>query len=70
MPNGRPCHQEAIERILSFWADNARLLAPGLPAICGKAALRSYVEGALAIPGFHIAWTTSEGGLRGGAGGA
>ena len=26
-------------------------------------ALRSYVEGALAIPGFHITWTTSEASL-------
>ncbi len=49
-----------VEGILSFWADDARVLAPGLAAFMGKAALRSYVEGALAIPGFHITWTTSE----------
>jgi ketosteroid isomerase-like protein len=48
-----------IERILSFWTDDARVFAPGLPPFSGKAALRSYVEGALAIPGFHITWTTS-----------
>jgi ketosteroid isomerase-like protein len=48
-----------IERILSFWTDDARLFAPGLPPFSGKAALRSYVEGALAIPGFHITWSTS-----------
>ena len=49
-----------VERILSFWSDDARVFAPGLPPFSGKAALRSYVEGALAIPGFHITWTTSE----------
>ena len=49
-----------VDRILSFWTDDARVLAPGLPAFSGRAALRSYVEGALAIPGFHITWTTSE----------
>jgi ketosteroid isomerase-like protein len=34
-----------------------------MPAVSGKAALRSYVEGALAIPGFHITWTSSEASL-------
>ena len=52
-----------VERILSFWTDDARVLAPGLPAFGGKPALRSYVEGALALPGFHISWTTSEANL-------
>ena len=52
-----------LERILSFWTDDARVYAPGLPVFSGKAALRSYVEGALAIPGFHITWSTSEASL-------
>jgi ketosteroid isomerase-like protein len=51
---------QEVDRILSFWTDDARVIPPGLPAFTGKAALRSYVEGALAIPGFHITWTTSE----------
>src|SRR5215208_1987007 len=52
-----------VERILSFWSDDARVFAPGLPPFIGKTALRSYVEGALAIPGFRITWTTSEASL-------
>jgi ketosteroid isomerase-like protein len=52
-----------VDGILSFWTDDARVFAPGLPAFSGKAALRQYVEGALAIPGFHITWTTSEASL-------
>ena len=52
-----------VDRILSFWTDDARVFAPGLPAFSGKAALRMYVEGALAIPGFHITWSTSEASL-------
>ena len=52
-----------VDRILSFWTDDARVFAPGLPAFIGKAALRRYVEGALAIPGFQITWTTSEASL-------
>src|SRR5215208_2744274 len=49
-----------VDQILSFWTDDATVLAPGLPAFTGKPALRQYVEGALAIPGFHITWNTSE----------
>jgi ketosteroid isomerase-like protein len=49
-----------VERILSFWTDDARIYPPGMPTVSGKAALRRYVEGALAVPGFHIRWTSSE----------
>jgi ketosteroid isomerase-like protein len=49
-----------VDRILSFWTDDAVVYPPGMPVLSGKAALRGYVEGALAIPGFHISWTTSE----------
>ena len=48
------------ERILSFWSDDALVYPPGMPVVSGKAAIRSYVSGALAIPGFHITWATSE----------
>jgi ketosteroid isomerase-like protein len=48
------------ERIVSFWSDDALVYPPGLPVVSGKATIRSYVQGALAIPGFHITWTTSE----------
>ena len=49
-----------IGRILSYWTDDARVYPPGMPVMSGKAALREYVEAALAIPGFHITWTTTE----------
>ena len=49
-----------VQRILSFWTDDARVYPPGLPALMGKAALRGYVETALATPGFHITWTSSD----------
>jgi ketosteroid isomerase-like protein len=52
-----------VERILSFWTDDARVYAPGLPVFSGKADLRRYVEGALAIPGFNITWSTSDASL-------
>jgi ketosteroid isomerase-like protein len=49
-----------VEAILAFWTDDAQVYPPGMPPVSGKPALRRYVEGALAIPGFHITWTSSE----------
>jgi ketosteroid isomerase-like protein len=45
-----------IDRILSYWTDDAVVLAPGFPLFIGKAALRDYVENSLRIPGFEISW--------------
>jgi ketosteroid isomerase-like protein len=49
-----------IERILSYWTDNAVVFPPGLPAVVGKAALREYVLGSMQLPGFRITWTSTE----------
>src|SRR5207248_6733435 len=49
-----------VERILSFWTDDAVVLPPGLPPIIGKAALRQYVETSLQVPGFRITWSTEK----------
>jgi ketosteroid isomerase-like protein len=52
-----------VDRILAFWSDDALVYPPGMDAVQGKSALRAYVEGALAIPGFHISWATSAASL-------
>ena len=49
-----------IERILSYWTDDAVVLAPGLPRVSGKAALREYVQGSMRIPGFAITWESKD----------
>lgn len=49
-----------VERILSYWTDDAVVLPPGLPTFVGKAALRQYVESSFQIPGFRIDWTSTE----------
>lgn len=49
-----------VERVLSYWTDDAVVLAPGLPAVIGKEALRQYVLGSLQIPGFRISWTSTD----------
>lgn len=49
-----------LEKILPFWSDDATILAPGSPAVVGKSAIRQYVSGAFATPGFSITWKTDK----------
>jgi len=49
-----------IDRILSFWTDDAIVMPPGFPSVIGKDALRRYVESSLQIPGFQIFWNSSD----------
>lgn len=45
-----------MEAALDYWADDAVMLPPDLPALSGKAAIREYVMGAANLPGFKISW--------------
>jgi len=49
-----------IDRILSYWTDDAVVLPPAVPTIVGKTALRQYVESSLQVPGFQITWSSSD----------
>jgi ketosteroid isomerase-like protein len=50
----------AVDEILSFWTDDAVVIPAGMSAVIGKDALRAYVEGSRAIPGFRISWSSSD----------
>jgi ketosteroid isomerase-like protein len=43
-----------IEKILSYWSDDAQIIEPGQPVYAGKAAIRAYVTASLNTPGFKI----------------
>ena len=45
-----------IDTTLSFWADDAIVMAPGQPSLKGKQAIREMLEGTSKIPGFKISW--------------
>lgn len=49
-----------LETILSYWADDAVIMAPGQPPVRGKAAIRQYVQATGSIPGFSIKWEPLE----------
>lgn len=48
------------EAALDFWADDAIMMPPDFPVLEGKEAVREYVMGAAAIPGFSIRWEPQQ----------
>ena len=49
-----------VEKSVSFWSDDARVIPPGQPALVGKDAIRGYVTAAMGLPGFSIRWRTTD----------
>ena len=49
-----------VEKILSYWSDDAVVMEPGQPAVEGKAALRAMVTASFAAPGFKIHWVSEK----------
>lgn len=47
-----------VDRVVSFWADDAAVLPPGSPAVIGKPAIREFVAKSFQTPGFSISWKT------------
>ncbi|HMI48388.1 MAG TPA: DUF4440 domain-containing protein, partial [Gemmatimonadaceae bacterium] len=50
-----------VEKILSYWSDDAIVLQPDQRALIGKAAIRQMVEGSMKIPKFTITWGPESG---------
>ena len=53
-------HGRDVNRIVSFWAEDAIVFPPGGPPIVGKPAIREYVAKSLQMPGFSISWKTDK----------
>jgi ketosteroid isomerase-like protein len=49
-----------VEKIVSYWSDDAVLIFPGQPVLEGKAAIRAYVAASLNTPGFKIHWVSQK----------
>jgi ketosteroid isomerase-like protein len=45
-----------VERIISYWTDDATMFPPRKAVLRGKDAIRSYVVASLGTPGFSIQW--------------
>jgi uncharacterized protein (TIGR02246 family) len=55
----RAAQDRDVDRVLSFWADDAIVFPPGSPAVAGKAAIREFVAKSFQTPGFSISWKTT-----------
>ena len=49
-----------VEKIVSYWADDAVVYPPREAAISGKAAIRNYVGTSLKTPFFSISWKPAQ----------
>ena len=49
-----------VDKIVSYWSDDAVLIPQGQPVIKGKEALRKFIEDSKNIPGFSISWKSSD----------
>src|SRR4029450_10256307 len=49
-----------IEKVLSYWSDDAVLIFPGQPVLEGKTAIRAYVTTSFNTPGFKIHWVSQK----------
>jgi ketosteroid isomerase-like protein len=49
-----------VEKIVSYWSDDALIIFPGTPTVEGKAAIRDYVTQSLKTPGFKIHWVSEK----------
>ena len=49
-----------LDKIASYWADDAIVLPPDAVAVVGKQAIREFVAASLKLPGFAISWEASQ----------
>jgi ketosteroid isomerase-like protein len=49
-----------LERIVSYWADDAVVTPPHERPVAGKAAIRKFVADSLKVPGFSVRWQPAE----------
>ncbi|HZX40274.1 MAG TPA: SgcJ/EcaC family oxidoreductase, partial [Myxococcaceae bacterium] len=49
-----------VDRVVSFWADDAVVMPAGQPSLAGKSAIRGFVTETFKIPGFGLRWETSS----------
>ncbi len=45
-----------VDKILSYWTDDAIVISAGEPNLKGKAGIKQMVEGSFKNPGFQISW--------------
>jgi ketosteroid isomerase-like protein len=52
--------EKDVEKMLSYWSEDAMVMSPNEPAVVGIEALRGMVERSMKIPGFEINWEPQQ----------
>ncbi|MGH8264184.1 MAG: YybH family protein [Steroidobacterales bacterium] len=47
-----------VDKIVSYWSEDAQVIEPRQPVYEGKTAIRAYVAASLSTPGFKIHWVS------------
>ena len=51
---------ESIEKVLSYWADDAYFIGSGMPSMKGKNKITEMIKATEQIPGFKVTWEPQE----------
>ena len=49
-----------VERLLSFWTEDAVIYPAGAPAVVGKEAIREFIHRSHSLPGFSVSWEPTQ----------
>jgi len=49
-----------VDKVVSYWSDDAVVIFPGQPVLKGKATIRAYVTSCFQTPGFKIHWASKD----------
>jgi len=49
-----------VERIVSYWADDAVVFPPDQAAVAGRASIREFVQASMKIPKFSVTWEPEQ----------
>ena len=49
-----------VDRVVSYWTDDAVVMPPGQPVLEGRSALRRFVGDSFDVPGFRVHWTSDS----------
>ncbi len=49
-----------VEKVVTFWADDAVIMSPNEPAMIGIDAIKQMVDESMQIPGFEVSWEPQE----------
>jgi ketosteroid isomerase-like protein len=49
-----------VDKVVSYWTDDAKVIEPGETIYAGKAAIRAFVAGSFKLPNFKIHWVSTD----------